>query len=340
MNKSRTIYLSFDSLISVFKACMKVIILTLLLLLSGCDGDKVTDEDDSSQPAPNVTMSLKSGSNPVFMSNALIYVFRNNDQFVERKWNVTKNGNVLSTYMNVGTWNLVLLTCDKDIQGDIILPPYGGDNSNPMWKTEYTTPAEEFLSQTPAELRYASLPGVVITETDKREVQATLDRNVAKIQVILEEYSGFDNITAGVKDNNAFVDLLSVPTTLNWAGGYYPDKDNPDNSGNTPIREYLNFKYDTNNELVADTVNFIVPAHRGLDALDITTHKLRFKISMPLKGESYFGKTETPIEISHVPKVNSIIQLKLNFRGEPGTNLDLKVTVKDWVDVDQEVTFE
>jgi len=322
---------------SFTKAFGSFVIFALIVLLSGCDRDGIVGEEEPLKT--NITMTLKSGTDPVFLNNALIYVFTNTDKFVEKKLNVVRNDNKLSTYMPVGISNLVLLTCNTDIAGKVTLPPYGGANTYPMWKTGFTTSANEFLVQTPAELRYASLPNTVITENMKTEKQATMNRNVAKIQVILKDYTGFDQIHSG-RNDYAFVDLLDVPTTLDWTGGYYPGKDNPDHSGNIPVREYFNF----NAQLKADTVNFIVPAHRGSDAfetqhVDTTTHKLRLRTSMPLKGQSYFGKT--PIEISFVPKINRIIQLIVTFRGEPETNLSINITVKDWADpIDQEIIFD
>jgi hypothetical protein len=342
MNKNIIISLPFDNRFLLPKVFGTFILFVLLILLQGCggDADRIIDEGETS--APNVTMTLKSGTDPAFMENAAIYVFKGDDKFVEKKLNVAVNGTKLSTYMPVGNWNLALLTCNTNINGNIILPPYGGNSNNPMWRTKYTASIEEFLSQTPAELRYAVLPNTVITENNTTNKQAVLNRNVAKIQVILKKYTGFDAVHQGNSNSFAFVDLLDVPTTLNWKGGYYPDKNNPENSGNKPIREYFNFRYDKS-ELVADTVNFIVPAHRGADAFepvhtDTTTHKLRLRTSMPLNGQSYFGKT--PVEISFVPKINRIIQLVVTFSGEPETNLDVKVTVKDWKDVDQSVIFE
>lgn len=337
MNKNIIISLSFNCMDSFTKAFGSFVIFALIALLSGCDGDKIVGEEEPLET--NITMTLKSGTDPVFLNNALIYVFTNTDKFEEKKLNVVRNDNKLSTYMPVGISNLVLLTCNTDIAGKVTLPPYGGANTYPMWKTGFTTSANEFLSQTPAELRYASLPNTVITENMKTEKQATLNRNVAKIQVILKDYTGFDQIHSG-RNDYAFVDLLDVPTTLDWTGGYYPGKDNPDHSGNIPVREYFNF----NAQLKADTVNFIVPAHRGADAFetqhaDTTTHKLRLRTSMPLKGQNYFGKT--PVEISFVPKINRIIQLIVTFRGEPETNLSINITVKDWADpIDQEIIFE
>jgi hypothetical protein len=330
MNKNINISLFFDNGTLSAKAFGMFILSVLLLLLTGCESNKVEEEDS---PDSNVTMTLKAGTDPDFMSNASIYVFTHEDKFVEKKLNVTVNDNKLSTYMPAGNWNLVLLSCKSSLEGKISLPLRGGDKSTPMWKTEYTNSSNEFLSQTPAELRYASLPNTIITENSVTTKSATLSRNVAKIQVILENYTGFDQIYQG-RNDYAFVDLLDVPTTLDWTGGYYPGKNTPEHSGDVPIREYFNF----NTELKADIVDFIIPAHRGIDENDVTDHKLRLRISMPQKGKSFFGKT--PVKIASIPRVNGIIQLYVTFRGEPDTNLDIKVKVKDWVDVDQEVTFE
>lgn len=338
MNKNTILNISLPVNGRVFAVRLPAIFVlgALLIFFQGCSSDNGAEAEDS--PAPNVTMSLKSGTNPVFMDNASIYVFTHEDKFVEKKLNVTVSGNKLFTYMPAGTWNLVLLTCNTGIGGQVSLPPYGAGDTFAMWKTGLIAPANEFLSQTPAELRYDALPNTAIIQDQLTTKQATLNRNVAKIQVILKTYTGFDPVSPGQNDY-AFVDLLDVPTTLDWRGRYYPDKNNPEHAGNKPIREYFNFDA----QLKADTVDFIVPAHRGADAFelqhnDTTTHKLRLRASMPLKGQSYFGKT--PFEISFVPKVNRIIQLVLTFRGEPDTNLDVKVTVKDWEDpIDQEEVF-
>lgn len=340
MNKKGSVNIFSDSIVLFVRIFKTLIAFTLLLFTFGCNGneDQISAGGDGSS-APNVMMRLKSGTDPVYMDNASIYVFTDGDKFVEKKLNIINKDNKLSTYMPIGTWNLMLLTCNTSLAGKVILPPYGGASTYPMWRTELIAPAREFLSQAPAELRYDSLMNTVIVAKEITSKQATLHRNVAKIQVILKEYTGFDPINPG-RNEYAFVDLLDVPTTLNWRGEYYPDEVNPEHSGDKPIREHFNF----NAQLKADTVNFIVPAHRGADAFesqhnDTTTHKLRLRASMPLGNKSYFGKT--PVEISIVPKINRVLQLVLTFRGEPATNLDLKVTVKDWEDpIDQNVDFD
>lgn len=314
-------------------------LLILSLFLQGCGNDNngIEGSDDQEKNESNLTMNLKSLSTDL-IDNSLLYVFKNNDDFVKRQWGLVKTGNKITTSMEVGNWRLVLLSCNTDISGDIT-PPYGANRiGSKMWETKLKD--ADFLSQTPAELRYAFIDNVNIVADATESKNATLNRNVGKIQVILKEYTGFDDINSG-KNNYAFVDLMDVPTTLGWDGKYLPTRDNPTTSAK-PIREYFNF-VNKNGVMVADTVNFIVPAHRGNDAFDAihadtTRHKLRLRASMPLNSTSYYGKT--PIEIPFVPKVNRIVQVVLTFRGEPDTQLDIKVTVKDWEDyVTQEETF-
>ncbi|MFV0537043.1 MAG: hypothetical protein ACK5M3_06665 [Dysgonomonas sp.] len=81
MNKNITISLACHSTDVSVRAFGLIIIFILMLLLSGCDGDRVVDEDDTLKN--NVTMTLKSGAKPAFIDNALIYVFTDTDKFKE-----------------------------------------------------------------------------------------------------------------------------------------------------------------------------------------------------------------------------------------------------------------
>ncbi len=315
-------------------------------LLQACSNDAEEFRNvDTGEASSIMSMDVKALSQNL-IDNSHLYVFDNSGNYQYEKLNITKTSTKLSTDMTVGTWGFVLLSSNVDITNRIILPhsPYDGTMKNSvMWKTTLVTPNNEFLSQTPADLRYSFLDNIQITEGVTTNANTTFTRNVAKIEVILEEYDGFDNITSTTSPY-AYLELMDVPTTLTWEGKYSPSKDAPEVSAK-PIREYFQFKKVAGVEkMKADTVTFIIPAHRGTDALvespkDTTTHKLRLKASMPLKGESYFGKT--PFEISFTPKLNHIIRINLKFRGEPPTDLDVKVTVKPWEEpIDQEVIFD
>ncbi|MFC4673764.1 FimB/Mfa2 family fimbrial subunit [Dysgonomonas termitidis] len=337
------IYASSHHFVFFLKTCMTLffltfIVLAFMLFLQGCTGEDVMRMNQRQDDGES-NLSMQTKSLPVeLINNSHLYVFDEDRKFVKEQFNVNKAGDKLSTTMPVGEWNLVLFSCDTDISGQLNLP-YGGDiDTSPMWETKLIAPANQFLSQTPAELSYAPIFNTEIQQGVTTYKNASLNRNVAKIQVILEEYTGFGNIVAGTNPF-AFVELLDAPTTLAWSGKYLPTRDAPYKS-DKPIREYFNF----NNELKADTVDFIVPAHRGDDAFDATHsdtthHKLRLRASMPLNNASYYGKT--PIVIPFVPKINRIVQVVLKFRGEPDTDLDVKVTVKDWeTSIDQDIIFE
>lgn len=338
------IYTSLSRCVFYLKTYMTLFLLAFItlapvFLLQGCTDSNVMQTNQKQEDGQsNLSMQMKSVPAEL-INNSRLYVFDEYSQFVKEQFNIDKSGDKLSTTMMVGKWNLILLSCNTDISGELMIP-YGGNIENsPMWETKLIAPANQFLSQTPAELSYAPIFNTQIQQGITTYKNASLNRNVGKIQVILEEYTGFDQINAGQNNTLSFVELLDVPTTLAWSGKYLPSRDAPYQS-DKPIREYFNF----NSELKADTVDFIVPAHRGDDAFaathsDTTHHKLRLRVSMPLNNASYYGKT--PIEIPFVPKINRIVQVVLKFRGEPDTKLDVKVTVKDWEDfIDQEITFD
>ncbi len=335
---------------STFKIRRHFLYPTAALLLGAfsfsCSDRNNIDTEESRMSS--LSMHMKSADAATFAANTNIYMFDAANLFVEKKLNVTRIDNTLYTNVAVGTWNIVLLSCDHDITGNILVPaPKSPMGSAPMWQTP-TTGDGNFLSQTPAELRYVSLPPVEIKEGELTEVSTLLYRNVAKVQVIMENYGNFDDITDANK-HMAYAELLDVPTTLAWNGKLYPDKNSPAIS-EKPMRENFTFKADG----VADTLNFIVPAHRGTDAFishpenilvrnpadtDTTTHKLKLRVSMPLGNNTYFGRSAAGIEIPYVPKVNRIIQVNVTFYGK--TSLDIKIGVKPWEDwIIQEEEFE
>lgn len=343
MIKNSCISLYLDRKVLRLKLILGVFVasLALLSLLTGCASDDVfvagdtgSKPTEAGKPEVEFSMQLRGGVSQPYLDNALIYVFRDTDNYVERKRNIKVGTDRFTMRFKVGTWNLALLSCDQNIESDIITPAYDAVSSVPMWKTGFTDNTNAFLKQTPGELRFDMLKNVEIKENETTKTKTVLNRNVAKVQVILNPI-GFDPFfPSNVRNDSAFVELLSVPTTLNWRGEYYPSKNAPEHSGDVPIREYL---YSTRSANKVDTVNFIIPAHRGTDAFaavhkDTTNHKLRLRLCMPLNGQLFYGKTKVPVTISIAPKINRIIQLRVNFRAQIETELDVQVSVKDWED--------
>lgn len=293
----------------------RILIWGILINLSSCNEDNV-------QQSRTSDFSLQMQLIPQeLINNMHLYVFDNPGKcFVRKQLNIDRVENKLITIMEEGNWNLVLFSCENNIIDKVTLPGVGGSIKDyPMWKTPLNSTGE-FLEQTP-EIRYATIFPATILANQKNTESVVLNRNVAKVQVILKEYSGFDSVTG----NNvlAYAELLEVPTTIMWDGRLSAD---PADISDKPLREYFQF----NNENIADTLNFIVPAHRDDELSETFTHKLKLKLSMPLGGNAFHGKT--PVDISFIPKPNTIIRLFVTFRGEPDTSLDIKVSVKEWED--------
>lgn len=307
------------------------IILLLLGSQSCSNSDEVIDENIDQKIQANMQLKFSAAD---FAANASLYVFNTSNQFLYKQLNVNQSGNELSTNMLVGNWNLVLLSSNNatDITDKIVLPAYNGAMSTAkMWETPLLT-GGQFLSQAPEELRRASMANTQINANSTTTLtDVKLDRCVGKVRIILDQYSGFDPVAAGTS-TNAYVELLNVPTTLSWEGKLLPNKTTPTVS-TKPLRSY--WKFDSAGK--ADTVNFIVPAHMGSDAYtavgiptDTSTYKITLNACMILGGSPFFGKG--PIVVPFVPKPNRIVEVKLNFRGEPDALLDIKTTVKEWED--------
>lgn len=289
-----------------------VLILLFLIHLSSCDREETKDVKTA-----GFSLQMKSMSASL-MNNTQLFVFNNPDKkFIRKQLNISKSENVLTTTMEQGAWNLILVSGEINIANQIILPPYGGNiRDYAMWKTPLDNTGN-FLEQTP-EIRYATIFPALIVEGQKTTENASLYRNVTKIQVILEDYSGFEAIDT--EHPMAYAELLEVPTTIMWDGCLSTA---PVDISDKPLRQYLQF----DEENIADTLNFIVPGHKSTDTIP---HKLKLKMSMPIDGKAYHGKT--PVDISFTPKANTIIRVFVTFRGEPDAYLNIRVAVKDWMD--------
>ncbi len=309
-------------------------LILLLLTFQSCSNSQDVIEEQEEQRTAGLTLNTKAV--PMEMiNNALLYRFDTNDKFMGRQLNVT-NPSTDVLYTNsapTGTWNYVLLMCKTNLLDKIINPlsPYvdGGRTNDKMWET---ATSGGYLLQTP-ELYHVYMPNVTIVDGVDTQVGTVTPRhNVSMVRFTMEDrYTGFDAITS-TSNPLAFVELYDVPTSLRWDGGLYPSHTAPTLS-TVPMREYFEFDSSTPKRK-AKKVEFIIPAH--LSTTEVTTNKLKFKVSMPLGNASYYGKTTTPMEVGFYPKANKIIQIDLTFAGEPEIGLDINLTVKDWeTEIDQ-----
>lgn len=367
MNIKTNIYKVLPKVNRYLKISVGALAVVSFFMLPSCSGNDslLNEEEESEQGSSNVTMDMKA-VRPAIMDNSMLYVFDNGNNFVEKKLNVKRENDLLKMSMPVNTvtnpkWNFALLSCDIPLlegttgETDKIIRPNFGQSmfQAKMWTTGTIPPANIYMAQTPEEFRFDTIANVVIEKDKLTKANAVLNRNVAKIQIILKNWEGFDNIS-GSSNPFAYAELYDVPNTLNWAGRLFSTTNNIHSPvvSDKPMHVGFNFKT-VNSKVVADTINFIVPADRGnlYNPADTTKHKIKLKLSMPITvngtQQGYHGKTVDnqgkPIfYIPHVPKANGIIQVIVNkFTGEPDTNLDIKVSVKPWLTAnDQNETFE
>lgn len=319
-------------------------------ILTACSSDddkgkKIKEDGEGRTLELRVTRALTraDAAGDDVMSKLSLFVF-DQDQLYNKYFgtqDLSPDGNVITVEMDPGIWDFALVSsADGDISA--VMEPTGSTMTDGiMYEMSVNG---QYLNAMP-ELLYGSLTEVDMQETDV-EGEVTLVRNVARVDVILQ-YEDFDTDLFTQYPDLCFFELWDVPITLKWDGGLYPDKDQPD-VATVPLHQTISF--DAANGLTADTVRFIVPAHRGedfaeADPQDITTSLLKLKASLPHPdnpGESFFAEVNGSelIEIPVAPKMNWILEVNFIFHGPLQTaKLDVQVTVKEWDTYEQYENF-
>lgn len=232
--------------------------------------------------------------------------------------NVERSDSVLKTDMPIGTWNLTLVGCrEENIRSSLISPATSNPvvrKKLPMWRT--IADPTGVLPDVP-EIRTAVIDGVSIVQNGMTNVSASLDRNVAKVRVVVNDAVGFQ------EGGGHSFSLKDVPTTLSWDGSLYPDKDNPEVSSYPMTKSFKLKDADASGHLCSDTVDFIIPAHKSTTTADTTTHKIRLAVNLLMTGGTILSRE---FEVQHTPKDNRILLLNLTANG----SVTLTTSVKDW----------
>jgi len=299
-------------------------IVSIVILLSACyacnnEGDEVVGEI-----VPD-GLELRFGVVSDNIRNYTdIYVFNgqapNEDYFNHKVLNVIREDDLLKMDMLVGKWNFVLVGCsDMDIRSKLISPAIAIPQARPglpMWRT---IPSGGLLPDVP-EIRTGLKDGYTIVQDGTHKTEVSLDRNVAKVRVVLADGVGFKT-GAG----HTF-SLKNVPTTLAWNGSLYPLRDSPE-VASAPMTKAVSFSdSETQGHQKSDTIDFIIPAHRSTSLTDISTHKITFAVDFITAGGTHFIKE---IEVPTAPKNNVIMLLNVTAKG----GVEVKVDIKEWATV-------
>lgn len=297
----------------------------LALFASACTTEK--EELDGSMGSTSLTFGMTRVLEPI-LSNTQVYLFdgegANLNHFNQKVRDIRYETDRLTMSVASGKWNVTLVSADTEINSRLIWPVRGAQpTSLKMWET---TPTGGGLPSVP-ELRTAFLNGqeVVANQANVAADVASLSRNVALVKVVIVNAGGLD-----VNGIHSF-ELNNVPTTLNWCGGLYPTKENPTVSA-APMRG--NFTIHNNptqvNHQLSDTLQFIIPAHKGADYMDAqptdtTTHQLKLSLNMACEGGGRYEKKE--VVIPRVPRANGVLLVRLKL----GVKLEVMTELLDWV---------
>ncbi|EXY64044.1 putative exported protein [Bacteroides fragilis str. 3986 N(B)19] len=302
----------------------------LLFLAFACTDDRESPGGTNGNPSLVFRMTRASAD---IINNTQVYLFDGDGatagQFRQKVPDVTYAADRLTMPVAAGAWGITLVSADGDVNSGLVQPVRGQARSSlKMWETRSVGGS---LPSMP-ELRTAYITGqqVIAGQDNVASETALLSRNVALVKVVIADAGGLDiNGTHTMK-------LTNVPTTLNWEGGLYPNKNNP-----TVSAEPMTGTFTIHNNTAmaghqySDTLRFIVPAHKGTDYLnalptDTTTSHLKLSVDLASEGGTRFEKTD--VVIPRVPRVNGILLVRIFLGGK----LDVSTEILNWQDTQLE----
>lgn len=289
----------------------------LLFVLSACDNS------NSEIPDPNQTSSLTFDTRSVtqeYMDNMRVFLFDGDNrnsaegQYYMELLNITRTGDILSANVEVGLWDLCLVSCENNPLAGLVSPVRGSAPKDIlMWKT---LPVSGALPDIP-EIRTTVIDDVNIQAGVAHAVGASLTRHVGMVRIVLEDGVGFRTGT----DHSVY--LKDVPTSLSWGGSLYPGRDNPDHSGNIPMTKGMTLTDAGSGHQKSDEVNFIVPTHKSTYVGDVTTHRMTLGVKFTTLGGTLFEKEAI---INDPPQDNKILLVKVTAKG----GVEVKTEIVDW----------
>ncbi len=266
-----------------------------------------------------------------------------NGAFVEEPALTPLGDDRLTFNLGEGVWNFSLVSSRESLEdGTIIEPEYGKRAQDcPM----FSMTSQDGTLQSAPEIYTALVDNFrfsgkwQVTDPDHNidefvpdkdyTVDAQMLRNMAKIVVHFKSSEDLDPA------KQQLFTITNVPTTLDWRGGLYPDKNNPEISAQ-PLRGAFDVHYETTpeaNKTVSDQVfEYIIPAHRGLDysasaPVDTTTSLLRLNVDFTCLDETHVTKNN--IVLGYAPRVNGVYDIYVSYNKR---KLNVEAQILPWAE--------
>lgn len=224
----------------------------------------------------------------------------------------------LSMEMPEGTWDMVLLATPDGTGGlEQVMPPAIGQPRAGQKMLEIK-PAGNVLAPAP-ELAMGVIDNQRVdphTVNEANQSPVDLVRNVAKVRVTISNPKDY-NLNAQQR-----VSLGNIPSTIDWNGKLWPDKDNPAHSATARMEGVFSIS-DVPGGGGAQTCNwveFVIPANREESAADISTHLIDLQVNLDFGGKTYNSPVKT-IEVA--PRANRVLEITLTVGAELHVSSDI-----------------
>ncbi|MGL5787582.1 MAG: FimB/Mfa2 family fimbrial subunit, partial [Bacteroidales bacterium] len=187
------------------------------VILIACSDSKQSVEIDLYNTSLTLNMTKANAS---IVNNSNVYIFdgagSSIDQFNHKIQRISYEENKLLMPILAGVWNITLITADRNIEDRIISPVRGQERASMrLWRTELS--GNDMNSVPELRTGFIQAQRIVADQTNECSETILLARNVAMVKVLIDDAAGLD-----VNGLHTF-ELKNVPTTINWAGGLYPD---------------------------------------------------------------------------------------------------------------------
>ncbi|MFV0553609.1 MAG: BspA family leucine-rich repeat surface protein [Mangrovibacterium sp.] len=265
------------------------------------------------------------------LSNVRLFTSQQStDKMDAELYNITRDveNSKLNAKVKTGDWDVTLVSAL-------------GDFSVETFYTSQTASAQTMFRYSPAEIigmGHESAPqlftgyetNVATIMADQTEsITSEMARNVSKVQVIVKNIVGNIDFQSGEHE----VRLHHVPSRIAYDGCLLPNATTPDTLAGHIYRSLPLFASPDEHGDLADTLDFIIPAHRGdfsSDESKHNSHKMKISVRMKcLDGSFYESEADIPLEA----RCNEILRLNLTI----SSALEIEAGIHPWIESEHDL---
>ncbi|MFV0553610.1 MAG: BspA family leucine-rich repeat surface protein [Mangrovibacterium sp.] len=317
--------------------------LSLLLLFSTCQKEDFQNENSPQavvEETEEITIEFSTRGGATEAANAVQDAVLSNmriftsDQATNKMdaelYDITRNmeDSKLSSRVKTGDWDVTLVSAL-------------GDFSVETFNTSQTAGAQTMFRYSPAETLgvgheqapqiftgyETSVPTIMTDQTTS--ISSDVARNVAKVQVHIKSCVG--NIDMTSTEHQIF--LHHVPSRIAYDGSLMPNATTPDTLTSAIYGFQQLHTSDEGERQGVDTLDFIIPAHRGdfsSDESKHSSHKMKISVRMKCTDGTWY---ESGADIPLVARCNEILQLNLNISAA----VEIEAGIHPWIESEHDL---